>query len=74
MNKTDSLSSQPLTRETFEARREANDRKLIFDSGFSLRVFLLNSYTKELNAKGSELLNFRRKLESYHQTNEVLSS
>ena len=50
MNKTDSLSSQPLTRETVEARREANDRKLIFDSGFSLRVFLLNSYTKELNA------------------------
>ena len=45
-----SLSSQPLTRETVEARREANDRKLIFDSGFSLRVFLLNSYTKELNA------------------------
>ena len=36
--------------ESTEARTEAKDRKLIFDSGFYPRVSLLNRYTKELNA------------------------
>ena len=40
----------PVDEFIFQEYSDRRDTELIFDSGFNPRVFLLNRYTKELNA------------------------